>query len=109
GGEPPEAIADERDRAVVEAGERLVEQYQPRLMNQRPLEREALAHAAGKTLDRIVGAIGEARGLERRVHQARLAEAVQLGEKRKVLARGQLGIEMQVVGEQADAEPQRGA
>ena len=47
--------------------------------------------------------------LERRVDQAARVEAVQLGEKGEVLARGELGIQVQLVREQADAAPQRRA
>ena len=49
----PRARAAGRDTtptgAIVEAGERLVEQHQPRLVQQRALEREPLAHAARET------------------------------------------------------------
>ena len=37
------------DRAIVEPGERLVEQHQPRTVQQRALEREPLPHAARET------------------------------------------------------------
>ena len=68
---PPAASArsrsrDDADRAIVEAGERLVEQHQPRPVQQRALERQPLPHAAREAADRVVGAIGEAGRLERR-------------------------------------------
>ena len=40
-----------RRRRLVEAGERLVEQDQPRIVQQRALEREALPHAAREAAD----------------------------------------------------------
>ena len=52
-------------RRLIEAGERLVEQDQPRIVQQRALERDALAHAAREADDVVVGAIGEAGALER--------------------------------------------
>ncbi len=55
----PQPIGDHADRAIVEAGERLVEQHQPRAVQQRALEREPLAHAAREAADRIVAAIRE--------------------------------------------------
>ena len=55
----------------------------------------------------IVGAVGEAGRLERRVDAAARVEAVQRGEEREVLARRQLGVEVQLVGEQADPAPKR--
>src|SRR5256885_9682586 len=59
GGERAQPIRDDADGAVVEAGERLVEQHQPRLVDQGTLEREPLPHAAGKPAHRLVGAVGE--------------------------------------------------
>src|SRR4051812_48296931 len=53
GGEGAQPIGDQTDGAIVEAGERLVEQHQPRRMQQRTLERQPLAHAAGKRADRL--------------------------------------------------------
>ena len=51
---------------AVEARERLVEQQQARIVQQRPLEREPLAHAAREARDQVVGA-----RLEPRVAPAR--------------------------------------
>ena len=45
------------DRAIVQAGERFVHQHQPRLVQQRALERETLAHAAREAGYVIVGPI----------------------------------------------------
>jgi hypothetical protein len=56
------------DGAIVEAGEGLVEQDQPRLVQQRALQGEPLPHAPRKPGHVVVGAFGESGALERRVH-----------------------------------------
>ena len=97
-----------RDRAIVEAGERLVEQHQPRPMQQRALEREPLAHAAREaaTPRRRRGRPARRARAPRRRRGAR-SRPYSCGEERQVLPRRQLGIEMQLVREQADAAAQR--
>ena len=105
-----EPLHQSRHRRVVEASERLVEQQQPRLVQQRPLEREPLAHAPRETRDQIVGTGGQPGPLQRIGHARRDAgDAVEAGEELEVLSRGQLGIEMQVVGQESEAGPQVGA
>ena len=101
-------IGDDTHRAVVEAGERLVEQHQPRTVQQRSFERQTLPHPARERADGIAGAIAQTRGFERFVNQSARIEPVELREERQVLPRGQLRIEMEFVCEQADARPQSG-
>ena len=97
------------DRRVVETGKRLVEQHQPWIVQQRALEREALPHAARKSVHRVVGAIREPGTLERSVDDAGRIQTVQLREELQILARREFRIKVQLVREQADSPPQRRA
>ena len=104
---PSQAAHQRMPRRVVEAGERLVEQQQPRAVQQGAFERQALTHPSREPGDRVVGAIGQAGMGKRADHSlARVVEAVQPREELEVLARGQLRIEIQVVAEQAEAGPE---
>ena len=78
-------------------------------MQQRAFKGEPLAHAARKSCDLVVGAFGQAGALERRSHRHAWIEAVQLREKRQVLSRGQLCVQVEFVGKETDAASQRGA
>ena len=88
----PHAGGHEAGRAVVEAGERLVEQNQARAVQQRALEREALPHPAREARNRFVAAIREIRGFERSLGARRRIQPVQAGKEGEILARGQLRI-----------------
>ena len=80
-----------RGRGVVEAGERLVEQDQPRRVDQRAFERHALAHAARKgRLGSSARVASPACSSAAATRGGRARHAVQAGEERQVLARGQL-------------------
>ena len=63
----PQASAKRCRRCIVQASERLVEQHQPGLVQQRALEREPLPHAARESDHRIV-AVREPGTLERGGH-----------------------------------------
>ena len=65
-----QSLAQRRRSPVVEAGERLVEEHQPRLVQQCALERESLAHAAREAGDRLVTAMRQLGALERIVDRA---------------------------------------
>ena len=96
-------------RGIVQAGERLVEQHEPRLVQQRALEREPLTHPARKSSDRIVAAV-QAGALERGCHRAiDVGDAIGAGKEREILGRRQLRVDEQVVAEDADARAQLGA
>src|SRR3989441_9159646 len=82
GREASKTIGDGADGAIVEARERLVEQHQPRLLQQRTLQREPLADASRESSDVVVGAIDETRACERRAHDIRGVQAVQPLEER---------------------------
>jgi hypothetical protein len=109
GGQPTQPIRDEPDGAVVQSGERLVQQHEPRRVQQRALEREPLTHAARERADGFVTAIGQTRRRERFVDRRARVEAVELREEAQVLARRQLRIQVQLVREEPDARPQRRA
>ena len=108
-GQRTQAVGDDADGAIVEPGERFVEQHEPRPVQQRAFERQPLPHPARKPADRILGTVGEARRLERRVDGRSRIEAVQLGEERKVLPSRQFRIQMQFMREQPDADAKRRA
>ena len=80
-----------RTERIVEPGERLVEQHEPRPMQQRALEREPLPHPARETRHVVVGAVGEPGALERGIDGAPRGQTVQSSEERQVLTRRQLG------------------
>src|SRR5205823_2398877 len=76
--------------------------HQPRLVQQRALEGQALAHPTGKARHWIVGALGELGLFKRRVDDGCAILAVQPGKKREVLPRRELRVQVQLVGEQTD-------
>ncbi len=82
GRELAQAARHQRHGAIVEAGERFVEQEQPRLVQQRALERQTLPHASRERRHVVVGAVREAGRFERRRNDLRGIEAVQPGEKK---------------------------
>src|SRR5262245_3263999 len=72
------AIRDQADRAIVEAGEGLVEQHQARPMQQGPLERQSLTHSSRKAADVVICPLGETGAFERGRDERGGVEAVQL-------------------------------
>ena len=58
-GERAEAAHQRRRRCLVETGKGFVEQQQTRLVQQRTLQRQPLAHAARKSRDGIVRALDQ--------------------------------------------------
>ena len=85
---------------------------QPRLVNQRALERDALPHARAKSSTTGSSARASRPGRRSAPSATRaggVGDAVEPGEERQVLARGQLGIEEEIVAEHADARPQLAA
>ncbi len=106
GGERLEPRAHHADGCVVETGKRLVEQHQPRIVQQRPLEREALPHAAGKPVDGVVRTIRETGTLECGIDDGDRIQTIQLGEELQVLASGEFRVEVQFVSEKADSPTQ---
>jgi hypothetical protein len=98
------AIRHHTDRAIVEAGKRLVEKDEPRIVQQCPFERETLPHPSRKSGDIVVCAFLEAGPRERGFDSSR-ANAVQLSEESQVLPCRQLRVEVQLVCEQAKPAP----
>ena len=91
-------LAQRLPRRLVEPGERLVEQQQPRLVDQRALEREALPHAAREPGHGVVAPLGQAGAIQRGVDAALdVVEGVDLREEAQVLGGGELGIQIEVV------------
>ncbi len=94
-------------RCVVEARERLVEQHEAGIVDERALERDALPHAARELRHGVVRAVGEAgtgQGFQRR--RCGIGKAVHTGKERQVLASGEFGIEEEIVAQDADAGAQ---
>src|SRR6185369_15457063 len=85
--------------------ERLVKKDEPRIVQQRPFERETLPHPSRESGDIVVAAFLEA-GTRKRGFDSPRTYAVQLSEESQVLPCRQLGVEMQLVCEQAEAAPQ---
>ena len=78
-------------------------------MDQRTLERKALAHATREARHEIIRPALEARRPQRVVHaRLTIGDVHQRGEESQVLARRQLGIELQIVPEPAKPSAQRG-
>ena len=95
-------------RPLVEAGERLVQQHEPRLVQQRALEGQTLPHAAGENADPVGGAVRESRLRERRLDPVRRSGvAVQAGEEIQVLTGRQFRVDLEIVREIAETAPER--
>ena len=78
---------------LIEPRERLVEQQEPRRVDERALERQPLAHAAREAQHLIVGPIGEIRVLERGRH-SRIHVADAGGQRRTVTPPMRAGAEV---------------
>src|SRR2546428_4592282 len=95
------------DRPVVQTGEWLIEQHQPRPMEKRTLEREPLAQPARKSRNLVVAPIAQPRRVERPIDCLVGVQAVEPGKKGQILARGQFRVQVQLVRQEADSLPQR--
>ena len=106
------ARADQRlDRAGgarVEVGERLVEQQQLGLVQDRAADRHALGHAARQRAHRLVAAPRHPDRVEQRLDPRR-RHAVQPRVEAQVLPRGEVAVEQRVVRQQPDAPAHRPA
>ena len=73
-------------RGIVQSGERLVEQEQPRIVQQRALEGQPLAHAAGEPRHKVCPAIVQPRAAQR-IGRDRfgIGDAVEAAEEHQVL------------------------
>ena len=101
----PERPADQRleqlGRGGVEAGARLVEQQQRRVVQHRPRGGEALHHAARELAHRLVGAALHAHAASSSSTRAR-RHAVQARVEAQVLAPAELAVEQRLVAQVAD-------
>jgi hypothetical protein len=104
---PPQLVeaADERLRGpIVEPRERLVEEHQPRIVQERAFERQPLAHPARETGNLVVATRRQLGAIERTIDaRAGVAKAVQTRVEQEVLGGGQLGVEEEVVSHHPDA------
>src|SRR5207249_6454711 len=91
---------------IVEAGERLVKKNEARIVQEGAFERQPLTHPTRETRDDVVAAIGEPRLSERRLDRLATTQPVQLREELEVLSRGQLGVKVKFVSEQANLLPE---
>ena len=96
------------DGPVVERGERLVEQQHFGIVQKRPPDRQALAHAARKLAGQAVAHAGETHALQHFIGAlARIGQAVQSPEQRQIFDRRELVVERDAVSQNSDA-PARG-
>ena len=87
----PELGADLR----VEADGRLVEQDQPRFVDQAAGEQQAAAHAAGELVDGVAATVAQARQVERPVDRgADVGDPVEAGEDGQVVLDGDVDVEV---------------
>src|SRR5579884_2983679 len=92
------------DAAVVERGERLVEQHDGRPMKERAGDGEALAHAAGELADQAFADPGESDALQPIGDDVfGIRDAVEAREIHQVFFGGQLVVDADAVSEDADA------
>src|SRR5438105_6036918 len=98
-------LAVEQLRSLgVETGERLVEDQQLRLVQERPAEREPLELAAGERRGPLSSRLPEAEALEQHPDPlAPLGHAVEPPVEIEVLERRQLAVDERLVREEADA------
>src|SRR5205823_5929425 len=100
-------LAVEQLRAVlVQPGERLVEDQELRLVQERPAEREALQLPAGERRRPLSPSLPEAEALEQHPDPlAPLGDAVEPPVEVEVLERGQLAVDERLVPEESDRSP----
>ena len=96
-----------RRRRIVEAGEGLVEKHEPRTVDERTFQRQALPQASREAVHAVVSAIRQPRGGERLANPLpHVGHAVERREELEVLPRRQVAIEEEVVPEDADVPAQ---
>ena len=95
----PELAARHR----VDAGRRLVEHDDLRLVDQRAGQRELLLHAAGELVGEPAAELRELRHLEQAIApRVEVAHAVDLGEERDVLVDAEIAVEREALRQVAD-------
>ena len=104
--EPEEAVPQDVAGLRVEAGGRLVEQQDLRLVDERAGDRQPAPHAAGERLDALVAALGELGEVEEAggpLGDDRLRQAEVAAVDEQVLPYGQLGVQCVVLRHDAEA------
>src|SRR5262245_22009394 len=94
-------LAEDLLTGVVEAGEGLIEEQQPRLGKKGPREREALRGPARQGPRPPVGGAVESEALELSV-DASGGKAMEAGEEAEVLPRRQVEVDERIVRDEAD-------
>ena len=103
GRELGELAVEQRGALLVERAERLVEDEQLRVVQQRPAEREPLEHAARERVGPLVARVPEPEALEQHPDPLpALGHAVQPAVEVEVLERGQLAVDERLVAEEPD-------
>ncbi len=88
----------------------LVEQQNLRIVQQRGGHVQAALHAAAEAVDLVLGPVGQAHQLEHAPHgplQLGAAQIIERAEQRQVVARGELLVQPDILGRQADLPLQR--
>ena len=96
-------LAELEDAGRVEAVRRLVEDQQLRVGEQAARDAEALAHALRVGRHPLVGALGEADARERAVDPGERLGPAHGGDDPKVLAPGEVVVEVRLLDDRADA------
>src|ERR1700682_1395703 len=102
--EPTQHAVDQREPGRIEMAVRFVQQHDARLLLEDARDRQALAHAGGEGLHRVVAAVGQPDFLQ--TGQERLASWVLTEEARgdrEILERGERLVEVRAMAEQRDA------
>ena len=98
-----ELAVEQLGALVVEAGERLVEEHELRLVQQHAAEREPLQHPARERARALVARVPETEPLEQHADPlAPLGHAIEPPVQVEVLERGQLAVDERLVREEAE-------
>ena len=90
----------------IEADRRLVEQDQPRFVDEAAGEQQAAAHPAGELVDGVAAAVAQAGEVERPVDRgADVGHAVEAGEDREVVFDGDVDVEVVELRDDAHLGP----
>ena len=92
----------------VEADGRLVEQDQPRLVDEAAGQQQPPPHPAGELVDRVAAAVAQAGEVERPVDRgADVLDPVEAGEDREVVLDGDVDVEVVELGDDAHLRARR--
>src|SRR6266487_3879675 len=106
-GELAHAIQNDADGTIVETRERLVEQNQPRIVQKRALERQALTHPAGEASNVVIRAFLDPGTRQSGLHPL-VADSIEPPKELEILPCRQFGIEVKLVRKKTKPAPQPG-